>query len=94
MLGLSTDFHNPLSPRQVKMARLVAEGMKNKEIAPEIGTTENVVKNYLRKIYDLTGMSNRTELALWYIAHCETPESEKVKEVRGHKYCRSCGSEL
>jgi DNA-binding NarL/FixJ family response regulator len=43
--------------------------MKNKEIAEVIGTTENVVKNYLRVIYDETGMNTRLELALWYESH-------------------------
>ena len=40
--------------------------MKNKEVADEIGTTEHVVKNYLRVIYDKLGLWNRVELALWY----------------------------
>jgi len=40
--------------------------MKNCEVAREIGTTEHVVKNYLRVIYDKLGMWNRVELALWY----------------------------
>jgi len=44
----------------------VAEGLKNKEVAEAIGTTEHVVKNYLRVIYDKLGLWNRVELALWY----------------------------
>jgi DNA-binding NarL/FixJ family response regulator len=44
----------------------VAEGLKNKEVADAIGTTEHVVKNYLRVIYDKLGLWNRVELALWY----------------------------
>jgi DNA-binding NarL/FixJ family response regulator len=35
---------------------------------PKIGTTEHVVKNYLRVIYDKLGLWNRVELALWYEA--------------------------
>ena len=46
--------------------RLVHEGLKNKEIGVLMGTTENMVKNYLRVIYDKLGMWNRVELALWY----------------------------
>src|SRR5579863_2575450 len=34
-------------------------------------TTEYVIKNCLRDIYDETGMSNRLERALWYLAHTE-----------------------
>jgi DNA-binding CsgD family transcriptional regulator len=33
-----------------------------------MGTTEHVVKNYLRVIYDKLGLWNRVELALWYEA--------------------------
>ena len=43
-------------------------GLKNREVANEIGTTEHVVKNYLRVIYDKLGLWNRVELALWYEA--------------------------
>jgi predicted transcriptional regulator len=43
--------------------------MRNKEIAKEIGTTEQVIKNYLRKAYDKLGVSDRLELALYCIHH-------------------------
>jgi DNA-binding NarL/FixJ family response regulator len=52
--------------REQRVIQLVAEGMKNKEVAEVIGTTEHVVKNYLRVIYDKLGLWNRVELALWY----------------------------
>jgi len=54
--------------REQRVIELVAQGLKNKEVADEIGTTEHVVKNYLRTIYDKLGLWNRVELALWYEA--------------------------
>jgi DNA-binding NarL/FixJ family response regulator len=54
------------SEREQRVIQLVAQGLKNKEVATEIGTTEHVVKNYLRVIYDKLGLWNRVELALWY----------------------------
>jgi len=54
------------SDREHRVIELVAQGLKNKEVADEIGTTEHVVKNYLRVIYDKLGLWNRVELALWY----------------------------
>jgi DNA-binding NarL/FixJ family response regulator len=54
------------SEREQRVIQLVAEGMKNREVADAIGTTEHVVKNYLRVIYDKLGLWNRVELALWY----------------------------
>ncbi|MBA3912711.1 MAG: response regulator transcription factor [Acidobacteriales bacterium] len=56
------------SEREQRVIELVAQGFKNRDIASSIGTTEHVVKNYLRVIYDKLGLWNRVELALWYEA--------------------------
>jgi DNA-binding NarL/FixJ family response regulator len=56
------------SEREQRVIELVAQGLKNREVADAIGTTEHVVKNYLRVIYDKLGVWNRVELALWYEA--------------------------
>jgi DNA-binding NarL/FixJ family response regulator len=56
------------SERERQVIALVAQGLKNREVADAIGTTEHVVKNYLRAIYDKLGLWNRVELALWYEA--------------------------
>lgn len=54
--------------REHEVIKLVADGLKNKEVAERLGLTECVVKNYLRVIYDKLGLWNRVELALWYEA--------------------------
>lgn len=54
--------------REQRIIELVAQGLKNSEVAESIGTTEHVVKNYLRVIYDKLGLWNRVELALWHEA--------------------------
>jgi len=41
-----------LSPKETQVAALVWEGQTNREIAKAIGTTEQVVKNYLRNTFD------------------------------------------
>jgi len=56
------------SPRQEQVIQLVAQGMKNQEVAEALGTTEFCIKNDLRAIYDKLGLWNRVELALWYEA--------------------------
>ncbi len=56
------------SEREQQLIALVAQGLKNREIAAAMGTTEHVVKNYLRVVYDKLGLWNRVELALWYEA--------------------------
>jgi DNA-binding NarL/FixJ family response regulator len=60
--------------REHRVIELVAQGMKNRDVAEAIGTTENVVKNYLRVIYDKLGLWNRVELALWYESRKEGSE--------------------
>jgi DNA-binding CsgD family transcriptional regulator len=59
--------------RERRVIALVAEGLKNHEVAEAMGTTEHVVKNYLRVIYDKLGLWNRVELALWYEARRHEP---------------------
>jgi DNA-binding NarL/FixJ family response regulator len=54
--------------RERRVIALVAQGLKNCEVAEALGTTEHVVKNYLRVIYDKLGLWNRVELALWHEA--------------------------
>lgn len=54
--------------RQEAIIELVAQGLTNRDIARELGTTEYVIKNHLRTIYDKLGLWNRVELALWYEA--------------------------
>jgi DNA-binding NarL/FixJ family response regulator len=58
-----------LTPKETQIVALLTQGMKNKEIAQEVGTSEQVVKNYLRKVYDKLGVSDRLELALYCIHH-------------------------
>jgi DNA-binding NarL/FixJ family response regulator len=61
-----------------RIIELVAQGLKNGDVARELGITEHVVKNCLRAIYDELGLWNRVELALWY----EARQRERVREAR------------
>jgi len=68
MFGTARYGNRTPSQREQRVIELVAQGLKNREVADAIGTTEHVVKNYLRVIYDKLGLWNRVELALWYEA--------------------------
>jgi DNA-binding CsgD family transcriptional regulator len=57
-----------LNKTELRVIELVAQGLKNSEVAEIIGAKEMVIKNYLRIIYDKLGLWNRVELALWYEA--------------------------
>jgi len=58
-----------LTAKELKIVALIVQGYKNKEIALQLGTTEQVIKNYLRNVYDKIGVSDRLELALFTIHH-------------------------
>jgi DNA-binding NarL/FixJ family response regulator len=58
-----------LSEKEMLIISGVTQGLKNKDIAREVGTTEQVVKNYLRKIYDKLQVADRLELALYSMHH-------------------------
>ena len=64
-LGTTPKQQLRLSEKEMLIIGGVTQGLKNKDIALEVGTTEQVVKNYLRKIYDKLGVSDRLELALY-----------------------------
>jgi DNA-binding NarL/FixJ family response regulator len=58
-----------LTPKEMRIVALIVQGCKNREIAHRLKTTEQVIKNYLRSIYDKTGVSDRLELALFTLHH-------------------------
>jgi DNA-binding CsgD family transcriptional regulator len=58
-----------LTAKEVQVATLVWQGLSNKDIAGVLGTSEQVVKNYLRTAFDKLGVWTRLELALYVAAH-------------------------
>jgi DNA-binding NarL/FixJ family response regulator len=66
---VGTRVRDRLTPKEMRIVALIAQGCKNREIALRLKTTEQVIKNYLRSIYDKTGVSDRLELALFTIHH-------------------------
>jgi DNA-binding NarL/FixJ family response regulator len=63
-----------LSRREEDVVGLVAEGMKNREIAQALHVTEHTISNYLYAIFNKLGVSSRVELILY-----ATSESQKDK---------------
>lgn len=57
----------PLSKQEHGIVRLVAEGMTNRDIARQMSLSENTVRNYMFRIFDKLGTSNRVELALYAV---------------------------
>jgi len=66
---VGTRVRDRLTPKEMRIVALIVQGCKNREIAARLKTTEQVIKNYLRSIYDKTGVSDRLELALFTLHH-------------------------
>jgi DNA-binding NarL/FixJ family response regulator len=56
-----------LTKREEGVVHLVAEGMTNRDISQELKLSEHTVRNYLFRIFNKVGTSNRLELALYAI---------------------------
>jgi DNA-binding NarL/FixJ family response regulator len=74
-----------LSPKEMSIITCITQGKRNKEIAFQLGTTEQVIKNYLRKIYDKLGVSDRLELALYClhnkIIQADSDDAQVVQKI-------------
>jgi DNA-binding NarL/FixJ family response regulator len=57
-----------LTSREQDVVRLVADGMKNREIAQALSLTEHSVRNYLYRIFEKLGVSSRAELMLYALS--------------------------
>jgi two-component system, NarL family, nitrate/nitrite response regulator NarL len=58
------DSAPPLTRRERELIELVRQGLRNRDIAAELGVTEGTIKVYLHAIFDKLQVENRTELAL------------------------------
>jgi len=54
----------PLAPRERQLIGFVRKGLRNREIAEQLGVTEGTVKVYLHAVFEKLGVNNRTELAI------------------------------
>ena len=66
---VGTRMRDRLTQKELKIVALIAQGNRNKAIALQLHTTEQVVKNSLRGVYSKTGVSDRLELALFMMQH-------------------------
>lgn len=69
-----------LTPREGQLVSLLAQGLKNKEIAAMLGISEGTVKVYLSKLFDKVGAKDRFELALFGLKNLGSPNAGFQKE--------------
>jgi non-specific serine/threonine protein kinase len=55
----------PITPRQLEVARLVADGRTNAQIAAELHLSERTVENHVFNALRLLGLHNRVQLSAW-----------------------------
>ena len=59
---------DPLSMREFEVAKLVAEGLTNRQIALDLHVSAGTVAAHLDRIRDKIGLRSRTQIALWFVA--------------------------
>jgi DNA-binding NarL/FixJ family response regulator len=75
-LKVDPTVENRMTKRETDVVRLAVEGLSNREIARELGLTEHTVKNYIFRIFDKLGVSNRVELVLSCLRQEEAAREE------------------
>ena len=65
-----------LTKREQGVVQLVSEGLTNRDISRQLNLSENTVRNYIFRIFNKVGTSNRLELALYAIDRRHNPHPE------------------
>jgi DNA-binding NarL/FixJ family response regulator len=77
--------HKPLanlSSREKEVIQCMAEGLTNREIGHRLGLSPHTVKNYLFRIFDKVGVSNRVELLrLMFVPAASTSLSDPSTSI-------------
>jgi DNA-binding NarL/FixJ family response regulator len=60
-------FEVLLSPRELEIVKLIAEGLSNKEIGEKLYLTNGTVRNHISTILEKTGLEHRTQIAVRYL---------------------------
>jgi two-component system, NarL family, nitrate/nitrite response regulator NarL len=68
--GIEADKIDLLSRRELQVAEFAAQGQSNKQIAQRLGLSEHTVKNYLFRVFEKLGVSNRFELLFVLFKGC------------------------
>jgi len=73
-----------LSKREMDVVRSLAEGLTNREIAERLGLSQHTIKNYLFRVYDKLGVSNRLELLFMTLTQTGAPQSIRNEPEIAH----------
>ena len=73
MIVSDEEWWKGLRPREREIARLVARGLSNKEIARELGLTEGGVKGHLHSVFQKLGIRRRSDLIILAVSQGAVP---------------------
>jgi two-component system nitrate/nitrite response regulator NarL len=74
-----------LSKRELQVVQSLSEGLTNREIADQLGLSQHTIKNYLFRIFDKLGVSNRIELLFMTLSHAGSPlQNDNSRHNGGH----------
>lgn len=62
-----------INERELEIIELIAKGLSNKEIAARLFLSEGTVRNYLSSVLDKLELRDRTQVAVFYYQHKNTP---------------------
>jgi DNA-binding NarL/FixJ family response regulator len=79
---LDPNVESHITKREAAVVRLAVEGLSNREIGRQLSLTEHSVKNYMFRVFDKLGVSNRVELVLSCL-HQEEDACNKIAMEKG-----------
>lgn len=79
---MDSNVESRMTKREAEVVRLAVEGLSNREIGQQLGLTEHTVKNYLFRVFDKLGVSNRVELVLSCLRQEEDAREDMGAEQR------------
>ncbi|MFI6097796.1 ATP-binding protein [Lentzea sp. NPDC051213] len=77
-----TRTEHPLTPRELEITTMVAEGLTNKQIAGRLRLSARTVAFHLNHVRDKLGVRTRTQIALWLASFVTAPTGDHATDVR------------
>ena len=67
--GRTAKDRSALTEREAEVVKMVCKGYRNKEIMQSLNVSEQAVKSHLHRIFRKVGVSDRLQLALYFMKH-------------------------
>lgn len=63
----SGEIFKELTPRELEIVRLIAEGLSNRQIAERLFLSDGTVRNHISAVLEKTGLEHRTQIAVMWL---------------------------